>query len=161
MLKNKERENKVYTNYTMEGIPKARKKNSGNIYKTYRINAGYTQESAAERLHLSVRSLCDYERGFTPVPDDVAGSMAELYGAPKLMWLHMTQKTSVSRHLPDISINHSAESATMRLMWAVKQIAPVIDDMLIVANGEPLSDDVSLRATVLAQASLEYWLAKK
>ena len=48
------------------------------IYKICREQAGYTQEQAAELLHISVRMLCRYESGEAVVPNDLVAGMVTL-----------------------------------------------------------------------------------
>jgi DNA-binding XRE family transcriptional regulator len=50
--------------------------------KAARINAGFTQEEASERLHIHKSSLSNYETGKTAPPMDIALLMAELYDVP-------------------------------------------------------------------------------
>ncbi|MFS8542113.1 MAG: helix-turn-helix transcriptional regulator, partial [Tissierellales bacterium] len=67
------------------------KKRCRNIYRIARKSAGYTQEEAAELLHVSPRSLSDYEQGKTIPPDDVVCKMVEIYGARWLGYEHLRQ----------------------------------------------------------------------
>ena len=50
-----------------------------NYYKISRETAGYTQEQAAERLDISVRSLSAYENDEIIPPDDLVEKMVKLY----------------------------------------------------------------------------------
>jgi len=59
-----------------------------NRYKACRENTGFTQAQAAEILHVSERSLSDYENDKTKVPDDIVLRMSEIYSAPTLVWWH-------------------------------------------------------------------------
>ncbi len=82
-----------------------------NIYKTARKSAGYTQEQAAEILHVSPRSLSDYEQGKTIPPDDVVCKMVEIYGARWLGYEHLRQSSELGKKvLPPISIDDLAKS---------------------------------------------------
>lgn len=47
---------------------------------SYRINAGYTREEAAEKLGISARTLASYERGEREINVTRTVKMAELYG---------------------------------------------------------------------------------
>ena len=66
--------------------------NGIEVYRICREQAGYTQESAAERLPCSVRQLARYESGEASVPDDIAYQMVVLYDpvrqsiSPPLCW---------------------------------------------------------------------------
>lgn len=59
-----------------------------NRYKECRERVGFTQSQAAEMLHVSERSLSDYENNKTKVPDDVVLRMTQIYNAPTLTWCH-------------------------------------------------------------------------
>ncbi|NSW92860.1 MAG: helix-turn-helix transcriptional regulator, partial [Firmicutes bacterium] len=63
----------------------------GNIYQTARKVAGLTQEQAAERLNVSVRSLADYEIGKTVPKDDIVCAMMRSYGTRWLGYQHLHQ----------------------------------------------------------------------
>ncbi|MBS7225294.1 MAG: helix-turn-helix transcriptional regulator [Clostridiaceae bacterium] len=56
-----------------------------NVYQTARIDAGLTQESAAEQICMSPRSVQKYESGEQTPPPDIVARMADAYAAP---WLH-------------------------------------------------------------------------
>lgn len=61
---------------------------SRSIYSAARIAAGITQESAAEVLHLGVRTLADYETGARRPSAQTVSAMAQAYGAPELRLEH-------------------------------------------------------------------------
>ena len=63
--------------------------NGIEVYRICREQAGYTQESAAERLPCSVRQLARYESGEAPVPDDIAYQMVVLYDSQLLAVQHL------------------------------------------------------------------------
>lgn len=52
----------------------------GRRFMSYRINAGYTREEAAEKLGISARTLASYERGEREINVTRTVKMAELYG---------------------------------------------------------------------------------
>ena len=56
-----------------------------NIYKTARRGTGYTQETAAELLSVSVESVRAYENGYRVPPDDIVEQMALCYDPPCLV----------------------------------------------------------------------------
>ena len=149
-----------YSNYIIDKPPSTRKRNSANIYKTYRLSAGCTQEYASEKLYISVRQLSEYENDRAPVPDGMAAEMAVAYKAPMLAYLHMKQKSAISDYLPDIPADQTPEMATMRLAWALKQIAPVIDELFVVIDGESISVETSKRINAVIAGGLEWLFAK-
>ena len=71
-------------------------------YSTHRKNAQLSQEKAAERLHISRRSLSDYERCLTPVPHDIAERMSELYNAPGLIYEHVLYNPVLGKYFADV-----------------------------------------------------------
>lgn len=48
-----------------------------------RINAGYTQREVAEKLGISVDSLCNWERGATRPKEPTVLGLASFYGIPR------------------------------------------------------------------------------
>lgn len=82
-----------------------------SIYQLARNNAGLTQEQAAELLHISVRSLADYESGVTVPNGDIVHDMVDIYGAKWLGYEHLRLSTKVGqRCLPEINITDLAQS---------------------------------------------------
>ena len=76
-----------------------------SIYKAARFKAGITQEVASELLHISMKSISDYERGKTIPPDDVVCNMVTLYQAPWLAYVHLKTNNEVGKlYLPNIKI---------------------------------------------------------
>ena len=66
-----------------------------NIYKTSRKAAGLTQESAAERLGISVESLRAYEGGQRIPPNEVVELMVILYNAQHLAYQHLRETNAM------------------------------------------------------------------
>jgi len=73
----------------------------GNLYQICRKQAGFTQESAAERLFIDVRTLSNYENEKSPVPDEVVAKMAEEYGIPSLPFYHVKYYTPLGKFFPE------------------------------------------------------------
>lgn len=85
------------------------------IYKICREQAGYTQEQAAELLHISVRMLCRYESGEAMVPNDVADGMVRLYNDNFLAVEHLRRGSELAaRLLPPVD-RCSIQTGAMRL----------------------------------------------
>lgn len=90
-----------------------------NIYAAARLACGLTQERAAERLAISVRSLADYEAGIRRPCDEVLVRMTEVYNAQYLPLQH-AREGSVLMHqlLPDMGQCSWTESV-LQLLEAV------------------------------------------
>jgi transcriptional regulator with XRE-family HTH domain len=104
-----------------------------NIYKIARQSAGMTQEQAAEMLHVSVRSLADYEGNRTIPGDDIVCGMIETYETEWLGYEHLKQSTEVGKkYLPEINITDLAKSV-LRLQKEVADVHKINTDMIMVA----------------------------
>ena len=74
-----------------------------NIYTAARLACGLTQERAAERLAISVRSLTDYECGIRRPCDDVLVRMVDVYDAQYLALQHAREGSALMKQLlPDV-----------------------------------------------------------
>ncbi len=117
------------------------KKRCVNIYKTARKSAGYTQEQAAEILHVSPRTLSDYESGKTIPGDDIVCKMIEIYDANWLAYEHLKQSTEIGkRFLPDIDFTDLAKSV-LKLQKEVRDLETVNDDMIDIACDGVIEED--------------------
>jgi len=109
------------------------KRTCGNVYKSARLSAGFTQEQAAEQLHISARSLLEYEAGRTTPPDDIVCRMVEVYGAKYLAYLHLKNSTEVGRRfLPELHILDLPRSV-LKLQKEVKDVTDINHRMVDVA----------------------------
>lgn len=105
----------------------------GNIYQNARKNANLTQEQAAERIPISIRSLVDYETGKTIPNDEIVCRMIEVYGVEWLGYQHLKQSNLVGeRYLPDIEFSDLAKSV-LRLQKEVGDLDTVSRDMIDIA----------------------------
>lgn len=75
-----------------------------NSYKKARMEAGYTQEQAAEVLGISVESLKAYETGLRFPPNAMAAEMAETYDAPWLAVVHLQATSGDLGVLPEVQV---------------------------------------------------------
>jgi hypothetical protein len=88
-----------------------------NIYQNSRKTANYTQEQAAEFLHIAPRTIGSYETGAAIVPDDVVDRMIDLYKDNKLGYLHLQANPIARRYLPTIE-DRSLSQAALSLLCA-------------------------------------------
>ena len=70
--------------------------------KECREHSGLILEEAAYMLNVCRRSLCDYEKGDTRVPDDIAFKMANLYHAPDIPYHWLANTKCGSEVLPEL-----------------------------------------------------------
>lgn len=104
-----------------------------NIYRTCRRIAGITQEQAADKINVSVRSLADYESGRTIPGCDVVCLMVEAYQTPELAYLHLKQNTEVGRkYLPDIYLDELPR-AVLRLQKESRDLQIVESELISIA----------------------------
>ena len=74
-----------------------------NIYKIARRAAGYTQESAAEQLDISVDSVRAYETYQRTPPNEIVERMVICFHAPQLAYQHLHETSGlVSRIIPQL-----------------------------------------------------------
>jgi transcriptional regulator with XRE-family HTH domain len=89
-------------------------KEAKTVYKTARLTTNFTQETAAELLHVSVESIRAYERRVTVPPDDIVILMIDLYGTPWLAIQHLISTSKVAeRFLPHIELRDLPTSVLM------------------------------------------------
>lgn len=98
-------------------------------YKTCRESAGIKQESAADYLNVSIRSLSDYENGKARVPDDIVDKMAETYRSPLLAWWHLKTNSVLGKYLPDVIIPKTEVDMVFQGILAKDKLSPIIDGL--------------------------------
>lgn len=83
-----------------------------NIYKNARRAAGFTQESAAEQLGISVESVRAYETGLRIPPNDVVEQMVICYNAQRLAYQHLHEtNVLMARVVPQLEQRNLLEVA--------------------------------------------------
>jgi transcriptional regulator with XRE-family HTH domain len=107
-----------------------------NIYKICRINAGLTQEQAAELLHVAPRTLSGYETGEAPVHDKTVAAMVEAYKSPLLAWRHLKENSELGRFLPDVIMPQTNGDMAFQLILAQDDLTPAVNEIKrIMADG--------------------------
>lgn len=133
-----------------------------NIYKKARVAAGIkSQQIAAEKLHISVRSLADYETGFTVPPEDIVCGMIELYKNRWLGYQHLQEHSEIGRrYLPKIQETDLAV-AVLKLQKEVRDIDSIQSAMIEVAcdgkvdhHERPLWGNVEKEVSEVAGAAM-------
>lgn len=94
-----------------------------------RKNAGYTQEAAAAILHISLRTIANYEAGRIPT-DSIVSEMMRVYNSPYLGYAYLSTESAVGRVLlPEIPQLWGIASMAMQLHISMGK-AQVIYDQL-------------------------------
>ena len=89
-------------------------RNERNIYQTARELKGLTQETAAERIGVSVDTMGAYEQDRRRPPDSTVLRMAQVYDFPYLCYQHIASG-ELGGVLPEVQ-SKPLEQATMRLV---------------------------------------------
>ena len=110
-----------------------------NIYQTARKTAGLTQETAADRLDVSVESIKAYETGGRVPPDAVVARMCKAYAAPWLALEH-TQATDALGVLPEI-VPAPLPMATIALTNRLRSAADRLVGLLRIAEDGVIDED--------------------
>ena len=114
--------------------------NCTNRYKLCRETAKYTQEHAAELLHISPRTLSDYENGHTKVPDDIVSAMADHYNSPLLAWWHLKNHSVLGKYLPEIQMPQTNGDMAFQLWMAQNDLVPTVKEVMEILSGEICSE---------------------
>lgn len=115
------------------------KENFLNIYQAARIHAGFTQETASELLHLSTRTLSDYENGKYKVPDEMVVSMTEKYNAPWLPLMHL-KNIAIGVDLDDVCFKELSGS-TIGFQSSLSNIQDILRNLIDVVSDDEISTD--------------------
>lgn len=135
----------------------------GNEYQAARSSAGLTQEQAAERLGLAVRTLADYEAGrTTPQPETVCG-MVELYDAPLMGVRHVCMRYPFLRRYLPAGEPARLPEAVIRLVNLIYQFArhdrdrtlmEIAEDGVIDSGERPEFDAIMDELSEIVRAAL-------
>jgi len=116
-------------------------KSRTTIYKTCRLHAGLTRETAAEKLHLGVRTLAAYEGGETRVPRGMVAAMADAYNSRELLWHDMKEDPVYGRYAQDTTMPSDSESAAFRLIQAYEDMGSVAARITSIVSDGKIKDD--------------------
>ena len=140
-----------------------------NIYKTSRKAAGLTQESAAERLGISVESLRAYEGGQRIPPNEVVELMVILYNAQHLAYQHLRETNAmygrVVPEVPQCSVLEASARLTNRIYafadsHANRRLMRMAEDNVIDPVERPEFDAILEELQEIVEAALALRCAK-
>ena len=133
-----------------------------------RINAGMSQETASELLHVSVRTLSNYENGITAVPDQTVYRMMKIYKAQDLGWNYLINTSRIARDLiPDINFCGVASGAlgleisTDEFLAIRKDFNRICRDDVITADEQTLYAECCKKIKALIGNSISALIANK
>lgn len=138
-----------------------------NIYKSARKARGYTQESAAERLGISVESLRAYETGQRVPPTEVVELMVICYDAQYLGYQHLRETNAmygrVVPEVPQVGVLEASARLTNRIYQfadshADRRLMRIAEDNVIDQNERSEFDTIleDLQEIVAAALALRY-----
>lgn len=105
-----------------------------------------TQERAAERIPVSVRSLVDYESGARRPSAETVVRMADIYDARYLAYQHLRETSDLaSRLIPDVGMAELPE-ATLQLLEAIYDFADAHFDRRLISIARDGKIDAGERA---------------
>ena len=141
-----------------------------NIYRICRKAAGFTQESAAERLGISVESLRAYETGQRVPPDEMVDLMSILYNAMYLLVQHSREKSAMySMVVPEVqpkSVLEASAKLTNRIFefagsHANQRLMRIAEDNVIDAAERAEFDAILEDLQEIVEAALELRCARE
>jgi transcriptional regulator with XRE-family HTH domain len=134
-----------------------------SIYKTARLDAGLTQEQAAEFLNVGVRTLAGYERN-KPIPNsDIVLDMVKVYQTNWLGYEHLRQSSELGLLLLP-GINYDMPVSVLNLNKELYDLEKVKPEMFEIAcngcNKKSSWDIVSKELIGVAGAALSVLFSK-
>lgn len=140
-----------------------------NIYKNARKAKGYTQESAAERLGVSVESMRAYETGLRIPNTDIVKLMATIYDAPYLLMLHLEETNDLYRavipSVPQYSLLRASSMLASRVFafaesHADRRLMLIAEDNVVSPEERPEFEEIQNDLDEIVQAALAVKIAK-
>jgi transcriptional regulator with XRE-family HTH domain len=104
-----------------------------NIYRAARISRGLTQEAAAAKIPINVRSLREYESGERVPNSDTVVRMSEIYDAQYLCYQHLRQTSEIAQRLIPDTGDLALPEAVLQLLDAVYAFADNKTDRRLIA----------------------------
>ena len=143
--------------------------NGIEVYRICREQAGYTQESAAERLPCSVRQLARYESGEAPVRADIANQRVVLYESHLLAVQHLGLVSHVAADVLPPVMELDLPRATIRIINLVRKFAEhhreralldIAEDGVISPEERPLFDEIMAELREIVRAIMELGISE-
>ena len=135
-----------------------------NIYKIARRAAGFTQESAAEQLEISVDSVRAYETSQRLPPSEIVERMVVCFHAPQLAYQHLHETNAlISRVIPQLEQRSILEVAIRiynRMRYfsqnaCLERLLTIAEDGRIDDTERPEFDEIIEELRSIIQSGLE------
>lgn len=104
--------------------------NSGLIYKTTRMAAGYTQERLAELCDTSPRSIQAFESGERIPSDEMVVRMADVCNCQFLAYQHLRNNMELARSILPEVCPANLPVAVLKLQKEVNDFLVIRDEMI-------------------------------
>lgn len=133
-----------------------------NIYKTFREQAGFTQEEVAELLDISVESVRAYEAGKTIPKIDTVDKMCTLYRSPELKLLHIAFITEDEDVIPKVEQRDLCravlrfEKRLLDVSHLYERLVEIADDGIV--DNYEMEDAVIITKKLLEERKASYEL---
>lgn len=115
-------------------------KDNRSMYKTARESAGLTQETAAERLDVSVETVRAYETGQRLPPDQAVAAMARVYATPWLVLEHASATDELGI-VPPGARRRTLAQAVLHLIRTWRETPRHEQRLLEIAEDGSVTDD--------------------
>ena len=136
------------------------------IYQRARKESPYTQEQAAERLYVSVKTVKAWEQGQRVPDNEAVARMAELYGTPWLSLEHSLAESGALGVLPQVTLQ-GLPSAVLTLVNRClalsddyRRLMAIAEDGLVDAQERPEYDRIAGRVRDVVAAGLQVLYAE-
>ena len=114
----------------------------GRFASMARIRSGMSQETASELLHVSSRTLSNYENDVTTVPDQTVYQMMKIYKSPDLGWNYLINTSSVARELiSDIRFSCGIASGALGLEVSTNEFLDIKNDFNRICRDDVITKD--------------------
>lgn len=117
------------------------------MYREYRNMSGLTQDDAAAHIHVSPRSLQNYENGDTVPPADVVLRMSVVYGQPFMTQQYCRHYCAIGKAFSYVVLDNvalSPQNIMLKLITEFKEAESVMGQMVALTVNKESEQDFSL-----------------
>ena len=134
-----------------------------------RTTSGLSQEAASQLLHVSTRTLSNYENNITKVPDEIVYQMMNIYNSQSLGWNYLINTSKVAKNLiSDIRFSCGIASGALGLEVSTNEFLTVRNDFnriclddIITIEEQPIYEKCCQKIRLLIGTSISALIAIK